>query len=371
MRKYYLDNIRWATVVLVVIYHTLFMFNGVSTELVIGPFSPVQYQDAFLYLIYPWFMILLFTVSGAAAKYALEKKTPKEFIKARTEKLLVPSTLGLLVFHWIGGYINMNIVGSFGEVKTNVPGAFLWPILSVSGTGPLWFIQMLWIFSVLLMLIRKIIPEKVSVLTEKCNTAVLLAAAVPLWLCAQIMNTPVITVYRFGIYGLAFFLGYFIFSEDKVTERLSRHWLPLSAAAAVTGAAYCIYYFGRDYVSEPVVGSPFSVFYGWIAVLAVFALMKRFGDRETKFTAWMGRHSFGLYVFHYMPMSAAALWICSRYSLPAFPSYIITGLAAFAGGWGLNAIISRIPVIRWCLLGTRKKVKKDVQRQPNTAPQDQ
>ena len=28
MRKYYLDNIRWVTVVLVVIYHVLYMFNG-------------------------------------------------------------------------------------------------------------------------------------------------------------------------------------------------------------------------------------------------------------------------------------------------------------------------------------------------------
>lgn len=29
-RKPYLDNIRWATVVLVVIYHVIYMFNGVQ-----------------------------------------------------------------------------------------------------------------------------------------------------------------------------------------------------------------------------------------------------------------------------------------------------------------------------------------------------
>ena len=53
MRKYYLDNIRWMTVVLVVIYHVIYMFNGVQLFGVIGPFSKVQYQDAFLYLVYP------------------------------------------------------------------------------------------------------------------------------------------------------------------------------------------------------------------------------------------------------------------------------------------------------------------------------
>ena len=28
MRRHYLDNIRWATVALVVVYHVLFMYNG-------------------------------------------------------------------------------------------------------------------------------------------------------------------------------------------------------------------------------------------------------------------------------------------------------------------------------------------------------
>ena len=46
MRKLYLDNIRWITVVLVVIYHVIYMYNGVATAGVIGPFYEVQYQDA-------------------------------------------------------------------------------------------------------------------------------------------------------------------------------------------------------------------------------------------------------------------------------------------------------------------------------------
>ena len=61
-RKPYLDNIRWATVVLVVIYHVIYMFNGVQPFGVIGPFREHQFQDGFLYLVYPWFMALLFVV---------------------------------------------------------------------------------------------------------------------------------------------------------------------------------------------------------------------------------------------------------------------------------------------------------------------
>ena len=46
MRRHYLDNIRWITMGLVVLYHVIFMYNGVVTAGVIGPFWEVQYQDA-------------------------------------------------------------------------------------------------------------------------------------------------------------------------------------------------------------------------------------------------------------------------------------------------------------------------------------
>ena len=32
MRKLYIDNIRWITVVLVVLYHVIYMFNGCRTD---------------------------------------------------------------------------------------------------------------------------------------------------------------------------------------------------------------------------------------------------------------------------------------------------------------------------------------------------
>ena len=88
MRKTYVDNIRWITVVLVVIYHVIYMFNGSVTAGVIGPFKPVQYQDAIQYFLYPWFMLLLFVVSGMSARYYLNGHSDKEFLKTRTKSSL-------------------------------------------------------------------------------------------------------------------------------------------------------------------------------------------------------------------------------------------------------------------------------------------
>ena len=121
MRKHYLDNIRWITVVLVVIYHVIYMYNGVQPFGVIGPFQEVQYQDAFQYVVYPWFMALLFVVSGMSARYELETRTAGEVIRRRTRKLLVPSTIGLFVFQWILGYYNMAIGGGTETMFSAMP----------------------------------------------------------------------------------------------------------------------------------------------------------------------------------------------------------------------------------------------------------
>ena len=69
MRKLYIDNIRWITVVLVVLYHV---------------------------------------------------------IKKRTGKLLVPSTLGLLVFWWILGYYNLLISGGLEEMAKSSKTGFIY-----------------------------------------------------------------------------------------------------------------------------------------------------------------------------------------------------------------------------------------------------
>ncbi len=77
------------------------------------------------------------------------------------------------------------------------------------------------------------------------------------------MNTPVICVYRFGIYGICFLLGYYVFSHEKVTDRLACVSVPLATAAVVLAVFYVRYYFGENYAEEPVVNSPFSILYGW------------------------------------------------------------------------------------------------------------
>lgn len=181
MRKLYLDNIRWITVVLVVFYHVIYMFNGVERHGVIGPFTEIQYQDVYQYIVYPWFMLLLFVVSGMSARFYLENHTDKEFRKSRTVKLLVPSTIGLFVFQWILGYYNTCMSGVWNTMPDEVPGIVKYLIMVVSGTGVLWYIQLLWVFSMLLLVARKLEKDRLYRVCSKTNLYILLLLTVAIW----------------------------------------------------------------------------------------------------------------------------------------------------------------------------------------------
>ena len=123
MRKRYLDNIRWAVVVVVVVYHVFYMYNAEGVLGGLGKITKldVQYYDLFMYIVYPWLMPVLFLVSGVCTRLALEKMPDREFFKSRTTKLLVPGTVGLFVFQFVRRWISIQLGGGFDTME--VPGA--------------------------------------------------------------------------------------------------------------------------------------------------------------------------------------------------------------------------------------------------------
>ena len=357
MRKTYIDNIRWITVVLVVIYHVIYIFNGVTKYGIIGPFTESQPQDIYQYVVYPWFMLLLFVVSGMSARFELNRRTEKDFIRIRTRKLLVPSTIGLLMCGWVMGYYNMLISGAFEQMGA-VPKPVLFLIMSVSGCGPLWYIQMLWLYSVLLLLVRRIEKDRLYNLCGRVNVPILLCLTVPVYGAAQILNTPVIVVYRFGIYGLGFFIGYFIMSHDEVMDRVEKAWIILSLLAIIMSIVFVIYFWGQSYPDHEVLDTFLCNGYAWTGVLGVLAFMKKWGNFENAFTKWMCRKSWGLYIFHYF-MIAVTGWYLRKFCPTLAPAivYLLVAAAGFAGSFILYEIMSRIPIIRWCVLGIKKEKK--------------
>ena len=352
MRKTYIDNIRWATVLLVLIYHVCYMFNGVGVPGGIPNAENIPAFDALAYVVYPWFMVLLFVVSGMSARYSLQKRTIKQFLRERAVKLLVPSTLGLFAIHWITGYLNIKMGGGLEYI----PLALVYPISAISGTGPLWFIQMLFFFSYILVLLKKIDKnDRAWKVCKKANLPIILSFFVVIFGAAQILNMPVLTTYRFGIYFAAFLIGYCVFSHEEVQEKIESVCIPMLCLAVISAVCYTVYYFGSNYTSLACLQSIITNLYLWIVVLAVIGCAKKYCGGETAFTRYMAKSSFGFYILHYPVLTVVCYLLQYRFDFPAIYNYAIALVAEVLITFALYEVLKRIPIARYLILGIKKR----------------
>jgi len=385
MRKHWIDNLRWVTVLLVLLYHVIYFYNNKGVFGGVGGFGDgPQYQDVLMYVLYPWFMPLLFLLAGIGSRYALEHKTAKEWFGARTLKLLVPATIGLLVFQWMTGYFNTHVAGT--DVMAAVPQPEKYFMWCVSGIGPLWFIQDLWLFSLILLLIRKVsccarsgrsCRLSACACTAERNhlqdqqdlyrgavrrywiVGALVLLGILFWLGQQtlIFNPRpesldgLWNLYKPVFYFIIFLLGYYVFSKDNVQDTLGKAWIPLMAAAVISGTVLTVTTFGQNNTIPQYMSTPLNCLYGWLMCLAMMGFFKAKFDRTNAFAGYMTRSSFGLYIVHYLVIASLGYMMKFYTQLPPVAMYVILTVAVFTLSPLLYEALRRIPIVRWCVLG--------------------
>ena len=353
-RKNYIDNIRWITVLLVVVYHVIYIFNSVG---VISNFAVlgIAQMDVFLYFVYPWFMALLFVVAGMSAKYSLQKRSSKEFAKDRVKRLLVPSIAGIFILGWVAGWITNYYTDMFMGSGEQIPGLIKYLIYCVCGIGPLWFAQELFLACMVLLLVRKIDRKgTLDRLGQKTNCIALVLLVLPFWGSSMILNTPLLEVYRNGFYICSFLLGYYVFSNDEVIEKLRKVKVWLLLAAGVCGVAYTAYYFGENYTTMAVLKHPFTNIYAYLMILAILACAKDWLNFETSISKYLTKANFGFYVLHYPLLSVIAFVTNEILQLPLAVCYIMNLVLVLLLLPVVYEVLRRIPVIRFLLLGVGK-----------------
>lgn len=352
-RKNYIDNIRWITVLLVIFYHVIYIFNSAG---VISNFDikGIAGLDVYLYFVYPWFMALLFVVAGISARYSLLKRSGREFMKDRARRLLVPSLGGFFLLSWIAGAVTNYYTDMFMGQGSMIPGVIKYLIYCMCGIGPLWFAQELFLACMVLLLLRKADKnDRLSELGKKVNLPVLLLMVIPFWGSSMILNTPLIEVYRHGFYGFSFLLGYYVFSHDTVMERLKKVKFPLLGAACVCGAAYTAYYFGENYAGREILQHFTTNGYAWLMILAIMACAKDCLDFGNPLSRYMTKASFGFYVLHYPLLCVVAFTTYRIWRLPMIGYYIVNLLLLAVLLPLVYECIKRIPGIRYLLLGIK------------------
>lgn len=382
MRYHYLDNIRWVTVLLVMFFHVFYYFNAYCMGSGIGGFSDYQPQDAVLYLLYPWLMPLLFVVAGMSSRYALQRKSAGEYLRTRTRKLLVPATLGLFIFQWMAGYFGMQTMNFrfHADMGAGQPWWVMYIMWAVCGGGGLWFIQLLWLFS-LITIVDPFLhaPQAPSLRREgrggSCGSwmaafGILLFGAL-LYLSDQTvmdgensMQDPAMlyNVYRPLYYLTAYLFGYFFFVREEVQGLLVRlRWIIIPAAIAC-GIWLTITTFGQDAYSPAYIRSMGNNLYAWLAILAMFAAFRTWFNRDAsqlstpaaaKICTFFRDASYGLYILQFFVYMSIGYLLRAYTALPPWAMYVLLFLAMFTLTPALYLLIARIPVLRYCVLGMK------------------
>ena len=154
MRKYFIDNLRTAAILLLFIHHSFWIYNSTDTVYYINSTGNVFLSLVVITQI-PWFMPLMFVLAGISTVYALQKRTVSQYLKERVEKLLIPLISGILIvipsityfaecFHndYTGNYFQQYVL--FFTKPTNLTGV-------TGGFTPshLWFLFYLFVISLI------------------------------------------------------------------------------------------------------------------------------------------------------------------------------------------------------------------------------
>lgn len=343
MRKHYIDNLRNLTILLLFPVHTFMIWNDFGSKFYIWQ-GENRLLSTLIVLVNPWFMPLLFILAGISARYALDKRSNREFIVQRVHKLLLPFVCGMLfsvpfqtlfarrffdaydggiLEHWKYFYSHLTDFSGYD-------GAF--------SPGHLWFILFLFLISMLLMIVFCFVPYQRTVIkVGKMPIWGVLGLFIPVWLMYYLGN--------FGGFSIGkdfalFLLGYYFFSNDAVMDTIEKHIKWLAVLWGIGTIALGVLYYQFSYYGDLWIN-----FIGWVSILILLVSGKRFLNKSTRFTNYFNRASYPIYILHQsilVALAYAVLRICDVFWVQVFSicigSFLLTVL--------VYHLIRKIPVVR-------------------------
>ena len=300
-RKYYIDNLRWIILLILIPYHTAMAWNvwGEPNYIFFEGNSPISSLVVFFS---PYFMPLLFVLAGISTKFALQKRTSKEYLVERIKRLLIPFLFGTIVLmpimSYIGDKFNCAYRGGFLEHYA----VFFTKYTDLTGAdggfsvGQFWFLLYLFVISIisvgLLPLFKKVIPQ-----SEK---------SIPFWVVLVLgMPLPLLSEWlsiggkSLAEYTYLFMIGYFVFADEKIVskaEKNRRMLFGIGIAATILNV-YLFIWADKEYVFLNTVTQYISE---WVMVIALIGLAKRYLNFNGKVSNYMRVRSFLFYIYHYI-----------------------------------------------------------------------
>jgi len=312
-RRYDIDWLRVLAVLLLFPFHTARIFDTNWLFYV----TNAALSDALTYLMiymHPWHMPLLFLLAGASTWFALGFRSAGKYIKERFIRLLVPFIFGVLVIVPPQSYFGL--LGATGFPKSYLewyPNFFSINPEDMDGyflggftPGHLWFIALLFIFSLLVLPLFQYLRRRdsgkrlvgwLAAFFSLPGTIFLLA--IPLF----VMNR-LIDFYPNPFYYITwFFIGFVLVADARFEKSIDRH----KTIALVLGPILYLvvaYFesFGYPYRNPSwlvtVIRAYLFCFAPWFFVVAILGYGRKFLNFSNKFLTYNAQASYPLYILH-------------------------------------------------------------------------
>lgn len=326
MRKYYIDNLRSLAILLLFPVHTFMVWNDFGTGFYIWV-GENRVLSTLIVLVNPWFMPLLFVLAGMSARYALKKRTVREFVRQRVRKLLLPFVAGMVfLVPFQTFFARKYFYGYEGGIRDNWK-YFFTHFTDLGGydgaftPGHLWFILFLFIISMAALLLFHFFPyEKLAAKVEKIPAVGLLCLFIPVWLMYYLGNFG---GYSIGKYFALYLIGYYVLSNDAATAKLEKNskWIFVLCAGG-TAALVVLYYLFSYY------GDLWINFIGWISILTLLILGKKYFNVRTRLTDFFQKISYQVYILHQSILVALAYYVVQT-GIGMAAQVIIIGIGSF------------------------------------------
>lgn len=364
-RRYELDWLRVLAVLLLIYFHSARVFD-------LGDFYVKNHalsngMEGFVAFVSLWFMPLFFFIAGAAAFYALKKRTGRQFLSERAKRLGIPFVFGMLVivppqiftvylqkpgnpasyiafwkFQFSVAPLTQFTAGKVGDALIT---AYTWE------TGHLWFILYLLIFCLLALPLLKSIrdgrlrgpSERLAAFCERRRWGILLVAII--MIATNMIALPLPLTFQRLFLVVPFVLGFLVYSDPrfgKATDANRRRalWLALvttTLLAVVVGVG------GFD------VSGTAAIFWGawigletWLWLVAIVGYGRKALNFHNRVLEYANEGSYPFYILHQTVIVILALGIIDL-EVPLLVKYLLLTTASLV----LTLAMYDVLVRRW------------------------
>ncbi|MEW6735709.1 MAG: acyltransferase family protein [Acidobacteriota bacterium] len=377
-RYYELDWLRVIAIIILLFYHVGMIF--VSWDWHIKNDQTSESLENVMIWFHLWRMPLLLFISGAGTRFALGCKTPRQYLKERGKRLLIPLIFGILVIVPPQIYFEkIELYHSFWAFYPTIfefvpypKGNFSW--------HHLWFILYLFVFSSislpLFLTLRKSNASSffnlcASIFTKKGG---LLLPLIPIAICYLLLKPifpeethALINDWTFFVFYLFFFLfGYLLYGDQRLWQAIKeqRHFNIIVAIACTVSFYLSDWTVAEQQVYLMALLRTLKVAVSWTWVISIVGYGRQYLCFNHPLLKYSNEAIYPFYILHQTVIVVVGYYVIKWASNP-WVKYAVVATLSFIISVGIyELLVKQFNVTRF-LFGL-KLIRAQIHQQPDT-----